>query len=131
MADIGAIEQRGQGLIKQFEALDAEQGQLNKQAEQLRAQLMENQAVEGELKILDEDAEVFKSMGPVLVKVDLPDAKAMVKQRLDRLQSEIDRLDKTFKEKETAKNKLQQEIGKLQQEVAQIQQKQQQSGEEE
>lgn len=89
MTEVDAIEQRGQSLIKQYEGLNEEQQQLNKQAEQLRAQLMENQAVEGELKILDEDSEVFKSMGPVLVKVDLADAKAMVKQRLDRLQSEM------------------------------------------
>jgi len=71
---------------------------------------------------LEEEAEVFKAIGPVLVKMELIDAKATVKQRLDRITSEINRLDKTFKEKEEQKNKVRSQITLLQSKANEIQQ---------
>lgn len=67
-------------------------------------QLNENGMVQQELSLLEDEAEVFKAIGPVLVKVsllltthpskatiqvDLNDARASVKQRIDRLTSEV------------------------------------------
>lgn len=72
--------------------------------------------------MLEEEAEVFKAIGPVLVKMELIDAKATVKQRLDRITSEINRLDKTFKEKEEQKNKVRSQITLLQSKANEIQQ---------
>jgi len=72
--------------------------------------------------LLEEEAEVFKAIGPVLVKMELIDAKATVKQRLDRITSEINRLDKTFKEKEEQKNKVRSQITLLQSKANEIQQ---------
>lgn len=71
---------------------------------------------------MEEEAEVFKAIGPVLVKMELIDAKATVKQRLDRITSEINRLDKTFKEKEEQKNKVRSQITLLQSKANEIQQ---------
>jgi len=84
--------------------------------------LLENQTVNEELGLLEEEAEVFKAIGPVLVKMELIDAKATVKQRLDRITSEINRLDKTFKEKEEQKNKVRSQITLLQSKANEIQQ---------
>lgn len=84
--------------------------------------MLENQTVNEELGLLEEEAEVFKAIGPVLVKMELIDAKATVKQRLDRITSEINRLDKTFKEKEEQKNKVRSQITLLQSKANEIQQ---------
>lgn len=83
------IEEEGKNLIAQYERVEQEQTRINQSQQQLRSQLLENQGVSGELELLDDDAEVFKALGPVLVKMDLADAKATVKQRLDRFDTEM------------------------------------------
>ncbi len=42
-----------------------------------------------ELELLDDDANVFKALGPVLVKQDLPGAKENVGKRLEFIRSEM------------------------------------------
>ena len=42
-----------------------------------------------ELDLLDEDANVFKLIGPVLVKQDSDEAKANVKTRVEFIQAEM------------------------------------------
>ena len=42
-----------------------------------------------ELDLLEEDAVVYKLVGPVLVKQDLTDAKATVQKRLDYITKEM------------------------------------------
>lgn len=50
-----------------------------------------------ELKRLDDDANVFKAVGPVLVKQDLMEAKSNVSNRLDYIKKDIDRLETQIK----------------------------------
>lgn len=45
------------------------------------------------MNILDEDANVYKLVGPVLVKQDPVEAKANVSKRLDFINGELSRLD--------------------------------------
>jgi prefoldin beta subunit len=42
-----------------------------------------------ELELLDDDANVYKLIGPVLVKQDLAEAKANVNKRLDYITAEL------------------------------------------
>mmetsp|Transcript_10031 Transcript_10031/g.16429 ORF Transcript_10031/g.16429 Transcript_10031/m.16429 type:complete len:127 (-) Transcript_10031:714-1094(-) len=119
MSSADELQKQGESLIKAHDAIAEEQERINSSIENLRAQLMENQSVEEELNLLDEDAEVFKALGPVLLKMDLDDAKATVKGRLERLNAEILRLDKVVKDKELEKQKIQPDIMRLQQEVQQ------------
>lgn len=117
MAALAAKEREGKVMIEAYQRLEKSQEDLEHQTTQLRAQLLENTAVKEELALLEDDAEVFKSMGPVLVKLELSDAKATVKQRLDRLESEILRLGDAFKAKEEEKKTLAGKITVLQSEV--------------
>ncbi len=50
--------------------------------------------------MLDGDSEVFKSMGPVLMNVDLADAKVTVDQRLKHLRRDLESTEKVLTEKE-------------------------------
>lgn len=54
-----------------------------------------------ELKRLDDDANVFKAVGPVLVKQDLMEARSNVSNRLDYIKKDIDRLDAQIKTTES------------------------------
>nr|XP_027108229.1 prefoldin subunit 6-like isoform X2 [Coffea arabica] len=63
-------------------------------------QLGENELVLKELELLNEDANVFKLIGPVLVKQDLAEARANVRKRIDYISAELKRLDATLQDLE-------------------------------
>mmetsp|Transcript_13481 Transcript_13481/g.16739 ORF Transcript_13481/g.16739 Transcript_13481/m.16739 type:complete len:125 (+) Transcript_13481:230-604(+) len=114
--------------IKKAEALMAEykkeDGKVQKLAQSQQtfyAQLNENKMVKDELDLLEDDAEIFKSVGPVLVKMELSDAKASVNQRIDRFNSELDKVQNSLKEAVEKQDKQRIEIQKYQQEIQQAQ----------
>ena len=49
----------------------------------------ETRMVSDELNLLEEDAKVFKLVGPVLTKVDLDEAKANVGERLKWIETQM------------------------------------------
>lgn len=57
----------------------------------LDAQLYENNAVNEELNLLKKDAEIYKLIGPVLIKQDLEEAKQNVAKRIGYITNEIKR----------------------------------------
>lgn len=57
-----------------------------------------------ELKRLDEDANVFKLIGPALIRQDLVEAKSNVSKRIEYIKAEMDRSDSQLKSLES-KNK--------------------------
>ena len=85
-------------------------------------QLTENEMVQQELDVLDSGSNVYKMVGPVLIKNTLDDAKDTVSKRLEFITSEKQRLEAKGKELETKGNeiavKVQQMQGMLQQATA-------------
>ncbi|KAL9998361.1 putative prefoldin beta [Helianthus debilis subsp. tardiflorus] len=67
-------------------------------------QLGENELVLKELDLLNEDANVYKLIGPVLVKQDLAEANANVKKRIEYISAELKRLDSTLQDLEEKQN---------------------------
>lgn len=59
------------------------------QRRQLDGQLNENIMVKEELELLKEENDVFKLIGPVLVKQDLYEAKQNVDKRIDYIKAEL------------------------------------------
>ncbi|KAJ4834932.1 hypothetical protein Tsubulata_020897, partial [Turnera subulata] len=59
-------------------------------------QLGENELVLKELDLLREDANVFKLIGPVLVKQDLAEANANVRKRIEYISAELYLMKKSF-----------------------------------
>ncbi|KAG0557151.1 hypothetical protein KC19_11G106200 [Ceratodon purpureus] len=70
----------------------------------------ENEMVQKELELLDDDANVFKLIGPVLVKQDLAEAKANVNKRLEYITAELRRMDGTLKTMEEQQNAKRDEV---------------------
>lgn len=64
-----------------------------------------------ELKRLDDDANVFKAVGPVLVKQDLVEARSNVSNRLDFIKKDIDRIDGQLKTVEGKMLEREKEVG--------------------
>jgi prefoldin beta subunit len=77
----------------------------------------ENEMVQKELELLEEDANVFKLIGPVLVKQDLAEAKANVNKRIEYILAELRRMEGTLKTLEEQQRNSQEEVMKLQQRI--------------
>jgi len=77
----------------------------------------ENEMVQKELDLLEDDANVFKLIGPVLVKQDLAEAKANVNKRIEYITAELKRMDATLKTMEDQQNAKRDEVMKLQQRI--------------
>lgn len=79
-----------------------------------------------ELEVLDEDARVFKLIGPALVRQEQPEAAANVRKRLDFIAAEVGRLDARAAALEEKAGQRQAALQQIQAEAARLQQQQQQ-----
>ncbi|XP_011174259.2 prefoldin subunit 6 isoform X3 [Solenopsis invicta] len=91
------------------------------QRQQLDGQLNENMMVKKELDILKEENDVFKLIGPVLVKQDLCEAKQNVDKRMDYIKSELKRVDDLISTLDKKLDSQRDVIDKLQQAFQQAQ----------
>ena len=82
--------------------------------------LHENEIAMAEFELLEDDANVFKMIGPVLVKQDLAEAKETVKGRLDYVKAEIARKDKHEEDLQSKIQKKTEALVKRQQEMQQL-----------
>ncbi|XP_047318649.1 prefoldin subunit 6 [Impatiens glandulifera] len=84
-------------------------------------QLGENELVLKELDLLKEDANVYKLIGPVLVKQDMAEANANVRKRIDYITAELKRLDGTLQDLDEKQNSKKDAVLKLQQRLQSLQ----------
>ncbi|KAL3536887.1 hypothetical protein ACH5RR_000253 [Cinchona calisaya] len=84
-------------------------------------QLGENELVLKELELLKEDANVYKLIGPILVKQDLAEARANVRKRIEYISAELKRLDAILQDLEDEQRSKQETVLKLQQRVQSLQ----------
>ncbi|XP_073156564.1 prefoldin subunit 6 [Henckelia pumila] len=84
-------------------------------------QLGENELVLKELDLLNAEANVYKLIGPVLVKQDLAEANANVRKRIEYISAELKRLDSTLQDLEEKQNSKKEAIFKVQQKIQSLQ----------
>lgn len=77
-------------------------------------QLAENEMVQQELNLLDSNANIYKMVGPVLIKNSHGDAKDTVKKRLEFITSEKDRLETRAKDLEQKGMGISQKVQQMQ-----------------
>ncbi|KAG0029684.1 hypothetical protein BGZ81_003519 [Podila clonocystis] len=94
-----------QALQRKFEAESAAYQTIQKDyskavesRQRLDSQLQENKIVQEEFALLKGDANIYKLIGPVLVKQEKAEAVTNVDKRIDFIQAEIDRVEKQLKE---------------------------------
>ncbi|KAF9619374.1 hypothetical protein IFM89_006561 [Coptis chinensis] len=74
-------------------------------------QLGENEIVLKELDLVKEDANVYKLIGPVLVKQDVMEANANVRKRIEYITAELKRLEGALQDMEGQHNSKKESIG--------------------
>ncbi|XP_018314942.1 prefoldin subunit 6 [Mycetomoellerius zeteki] len=118
------VEEIQKKLQNEADTLRQIQKEYNKalsQRQQLDGQLNENIMVKKELDILKEENDVFKLIGPVLVKQELCEAKQNVDKRMDYIKSELKRVDDLMSTLDKKLDSQRDVIDKLQQAFQQTQ----------
>ncbi|XP_011694515.1 PREDICTED: prefoldin subunit 6-like [Wasmannia auropunctata] len=118
------VEEVQKKLQNEADTLRQIQKEYNKalsQRQQLDGQLNENIMVKKELDILKEENDVFKLIGPILVKQELCEAKQNVDKRMDYIKSELKRVDDLMSTLDKKLNSQRDVIDKLQQAFQQAQ----------
>ncbi|KAF9925892.1 hypothetical protein FBU30_004417 [Linnemannia zychae] len=78
--------------------------------QKLDSQLQENKLVQDEFKKLNDDANIYKLIGPVLTKQDKAEAVTNVDKRIEFIQADIDRVEKQLKELQEKTEKKRMEL---------------------
>ncbi|ORZ38076.1 Prefoldin [Catenaria anguillulae PL171] len=111
------MEKKFEADVKAFETMNKEYTTLVSNRQTLESQLKENELVQKEFELLDDEATVYKLIGPVLVKQEQPEAKANVKKRLEFIRGEIDRAEKSIKDLSAKMDKTKMELMAMQSEI--------------
>jgi prefoldin beta subunit len=85
-------------LQKDFAELSTQLSKLAQTRQQLLAQLNENEGVRAEIMLLTPEAELYRTLGPSLIRTEIVDAKALVEGRIDRLKRDVKRLEEQAEE---------------------------------
>ncbi|KAL1854121.1 Prefoldin subunit 6 [Paecilomyces lecythidis] len=87
--------------------------------QKLESQQQENKAVQNEFASLDEEANIYKLVGPVLLKQDKTEATMAVDGRLEFIEKEIKRIEDQIKETQEKSDKKRAEIVQFQSQIQQ------------
>jgi len=113
------IQKRFQSEVEKYRELQKDAQKAVRSRQQLEAQLTENTIVKDELDHLEPSANVYKLIGPALVKQDLVEAKQTVAKRIEYITNEIKRQEASLKDIEKKQETQRDTIAKLQQQVQQ------------
>ncbi|CAO3702042.1 unnamed protein product [Rhizopus stolonifer] len=120
MSSVSVVEAKLEAESKAFQVLQKELSQVIETRQRLESQQQENELVNKEFSHLDNESNIYKLIGPVLVKQERGEAVTNVKNKLNLINSEITRveaqLDDLTKKSETKK----QEIAQLQMQYQQL-----------
>ena len=103
--------------LKIYRTLQGEIQSIYGKKTQTLSQFNENTLVKGELDLLTEGSRVMKLVGPVMMSVELEEAKENVAKRLEFIEGEVQKLDTSMEQKEKELAKLGDEIAVLQQKM--------------
>ncbi|RMZ04663.1 hypothetical protein D0862_05214, partial [Hortaea werneckii] len=87
-----------QALSEQYQGLQTELTTLVSARQKLESQQQENKNVQKEFQTLNEEANIYKLVGPVLLKQDSTEAKSTVEGRLEYIDKEIKRIESSIKD---------------------------------
>ncbi|CAG9818792.1 unnamed protein product [Phaedon cochleariae] len=115
------FQRKLQNELDSFKKVQKELQKAIQTRQQLDGQLNENEIVIQELNLLPSDGKVFKSVGPVLIKTELVEAKVNVKKRMDYITKELKRVDDLIASLEKKQDAHRESLQKLQHQFQQAQ----------
>ncbi|KAG9524192.1 hypothetical protein KCU78_g6472, partial [Aureobasidium melanogenum] len=111
---------------KQLQALSDEYTTLQNELQttvtarqKLESQQQENKGVKSEFANLDDDANIYKLVGPILLKQDVSEAKSTVDGRLEFIEKEINRIEKQISDIQDKSEEKKMAVFQLQTEIQQ------------
>ncbi|KAG7672401.1 hypothetical protein Ndes2437A_g02381 [Nannochloris sp. 'desiccata'] len=93
MAVAAALQAELQSTVESLREIQAETQKHHRARQQFQQQQHENEMVLKELELLDDDAKVYKQIGPALVHQDHLEATSNVSKRLEFIGVEMKRID--------------------------------------
>ncbi|KAF2148837.1 Prefoldin beta-like protein [Myriangium duriaei CBS 260.36] len=112
-------QQKLQALSDEYQDLQSELQNIVTARQKLDSQFQENKSVQKEFSSLSDDANIYKLVGPVLLKQDTAEAKSTVDGRLEYIEKEIKRIEEQItgiqQKSETKKLEIYQLQSQLQQ----------------
>lgn len=100
--------------IERFRQMQADLSKLRTDLQIVMSQQNENEMVKQELDLLDSSANVYKMVGPVLLRNDLEDAQQTVSKRLEFISGERQKLEKAIEDKEKKASETAKKVQDLQ-----------------
>ncbi|KAH7085460.1 Prefoldin [Paraphoma chrysanthemicola] len=116
------IQKKLQDLSDGYQALQGELSTAVEARQKLESQQQENATVKKEFDILDDEANIYKQIGPVLLKQDKTEAVMAVNGRLEFIDKEIKRIEKQIKGIQDKAEDVKSEIIQIQSSAQQSQQ---------
>ncbi|XP_063215803.1 prefoldin subunit 6 [Bacillus rossius redtenbacheri] len=117
------LQNKFQSELEKLKSLQKEYSKMVTQRQRLDGQLNENTGVKQELELMKSGGEVYKLIGPVLVKQELEEAKQNVAKRMDYIKSELKRLDDLIVTMDKKMDGQREATSKAQQALQQVQMK--------
>ncbi|USW59482.1 Putative prefoldin beta [Septoria linicola] len=111
-----------QSLSDSYQSLQTQLSDLISARQKLESQQQENKGVQNEFANLDDDAAIYKLVGPVLLKQDTAEAKSTVEGRLEFIGGEIKRFEENIKAMQEKSESTKMEIMQIQSQMQQQQQ---------
>ncbi|GAB7351359.1 hypothetical protein MBLNU459_g2042t1 [Dothideomycetes sp. NU459] len=108
-----------QALSDAYQALQTELQTTVSARQKLESQQQENKSVQNEFSKLPEDANIYKLVGPVLLKQDTAEAKSTVDGRLNFIEQEIKRIEKQIADIQQQSEDKKMEVFQLQNSIQQ------------
>ncbi|CAG8437151.1 10660_t:CDS:2 [Ambispora gerdemannii] len=88
-----SLETRLETVTQEFQKIQKDLSNAIEARQRLDSQLQENEIVQKEFNLLKDDANIYKLIGPVLVKQEKTEAVSNVAKRLEYIRSEIKRVE--------------------------------------
>lgn len=115
------LQKEFQKELDSFKQCQKEVNQLSGMRQQLNSQLNENAIVKEELALLKSSGEVYKMVGPILLRQDHTEAKENIEKRMSYIKNELKRIDDRIQSLESKQGDYRNKLTKLQQQF-QVQQ---------
>ncbi|KAI4730640.1 hypothetical protein E4T49_01431 [Aureobasidium sp. EXF-10728] len=108
-----------QALSDEYTALQTELQTTVAARQKLESQQQENKGVNSEFANLDDDANIYKLVGPILLKQDASEAKSTVDGRLEFIDKEINRIEKQISDLQAKSEEKKMAVFQLQTDIQQ------------
>ncbi|KAI7853637.1 Prefoldin [Circinella umbellata] len=114
MSSVSVLEAKLETESRAFQQLQKELSTAIEARQRLDSQQQENEVVSKEFEHLEDDASIYKLIGPVLVKQEKGEAVGNVKNRLELINKEIERIEKQLQDLTEKSEKKKGELAQLQ-----------------